>query len=97
MAWAVPQGKPIMVGEVGVPLSYSVDLRNQWIDNASAYLRATPAIKAFVYFDWNPIDHPIERDWLLPAGSDALAHFRTLANDPWFSPKVVPTAQPTSG
>jgi beta-mannanase len=97
MAWAVPQGKPIMVGEVGVPLSYSVDLRNQWIDNAAAYLTSTPAIKAFVYFDFNPPDHPIERDWLLPPGSEALSHFRTLANNPWFHPALPPRVQPTSG
>lgn len=86
MAWAVPQGKPIMLGEIGVPLSYSPESRSQWIDRAAAYLTATPAIKAFVYFDLNPIGHDTNRDWYLPAGSEALAHFRTLANDPWFHP-----------
>lgn len=91
MAWAVPQGKPIMLGEVGVPLSYSTQLRNQWIDRARAYLTSTPAIKAFVYFDFNPPGHATNRDWLLPAGSEALEHFRALATDPWFRPKFAPT------
>jgi hypothetical protein len=97
MRWAAPQGKPIMLGEVGVPLSYSVERRNQWLDRARAYLTSTPAIKAFVYFDLNPIGHATSRDWLLPAGSEALQHFRALANDPWFSPRTAATTQPTSG
>lgn len=91
MTWAVPQGKPIMLGEVGVPLSYSTQARNQWIDNAAKYLTSTPAIKAFVYFDFNPPGHATNRDWLLPVGSEALEHFRDLAAEPWFRPKIAPT------
>jgi hypothetical protein len=88
LAWAAPRGKPIMLGEIGVPESYSPATRSSWINNAAAFVKQTPQIKAVVYFDYNPIGHSRSRDYLLAPGTPAAAAFRSLGADPWFQPSV---------
>lgn len=89
LAWAKSQGKPLMVGEFGVPQSYSPDERQAWLEHAAAFVKATPQIKAIVYFDYNPVGHARTQAFRLEAGSSALSAFRGLATDPWFRPKAV--------
>jgi hypothetical protein len=89
LAWAKSQRKPLMVGEFGVPQSYSSDARRAWLTNASAFIKRTPQIKAAVYFDYNPIGHAATQAFRLEPGSSALSAFRALGADPWFRPKAV--------
>ena len=89
LAWAKSQGKPLMIGEFGVPQSYSSDDRRTWVQHAAAFIKATPQIKAVVYFDYNPVGHAATQAFRLQPGSSALAAFRALGADPWFRPRVV--------
>jgi len=91
--WAASQGKPAMLGEFGVPQSYSVNDRRTWLRDALSFAKRTPLLKALVYFDYDPAGHPANRTFRLAPGSAALAAFRALAADPWFRPKAVPTAE----
>jgi hypothetical protein len=84
LKWAVPTGKPIMLGEIGVPESYSPSDRSDWIANAADFVKHTPAIKAVVYFDYNPAGHTANRDYRIAPGTAAATAFRALAADPWF-------------
>ncbi|HEX3823811.1 MAG TPA: hypothetical protein VHV79_05035 [Mycobacteriales bacterium] len=86
LKWAVPQRKPIMLGEIGVPESYNASKRTGWIDNAADLVKDTPLIKAVVYFDYNPEDHPATRDYRIEPSSPAAGALRSLAADPWFQP-----------
>jgi hypothetical protein len=95
LSWADRQGRPIMLGEIGVPENYPDKTRAQWFDHASSFIRATPQIKAVVYFDYNPVGHTAERDYVLPAGSQALQAFARLAADPWFAPRLAPSPRPS--
>lgn len=88
LSWAGQQGKPLMLGEFGVPQSYSSDDRKSWLQDAATFIRHTPQIKAAVYFDYNPVGHHSDRDYWLEPGSSALAAFRDLANEPWFRPTL---------
>ncbi len=91
LAWARSQGKPLMLGEIGVPESYPSDVRAQWITNAAEFIRKTPQIKAAVYFDYNPVGHSSNRDYAIGPGSPAAEALRQVASDPWFNPSK-PTA-----
>jgi hypothetical protein len=86
LKWALPRGKPIMLGEIGVPESYSPSDRSDWINNAASLVKRTPLIKAVVYFDYNPVGHTADRDYRIEPGSAAAAALRALAADPWFNP-----------
>jgi hypothetical protein len=86
LKWAVPQGKPLMLGEIGVPESYSASNRTDWINNAAELVKDTPLIKAVVYFDYNPVGHAATRDYRIEPGTPAASALRTLAADPWFQP-----------
>jgi hypothetical protein len=92
LAWAKSQGKPLMIGEFGVPQSYSSDDRRAWVQHAAAFIKATPQIKAVVYFDYNPVGHAATQAFRLQPGSSALAAFRALGADPWFRPRVLDSA-----
>jgi hypothetical protein len=91
LGWAASQGKPAMLGEFGVPQSYSADNRKTWLQDAASFVKRTPLLKALVYFDYDPAGHPAARTFQLPPGSEALAAFKALAADPWFGPKAVPS------
>jgi hypothetical protein len=75
-----------MLGEIGVPESYSASNRTDWINNAAELVKDTPLIKAVVYFDYNPVGHPATRDYRIEPGTPAASALRTLAADPWFQP-----------
>jgi hypothetical protein len=91
LTWAKKQGKPLMLGEIGVPESYSPLDRSTWMRQAGDFVKATPQIKALVYFDYNPVGHSANRDYLLEPGSAALRAFRALSSDPWFRPPAAAT------
>jgi hypothetical protein len=86
LTWAKGQGKPIMLGEIGVPQNYSSPARVKWIENAANFVEQTPQIKAVVYFDYNPVGHSSTRDYLITPGTPAAAALRALGADPWFNP-----------
>lgn len=87
LKWAEPQGKPLMLGEIGVPQNYPPDARADWISNAADFVKDTPQIKAVVYFNYNPVGHQATRDYRIEPGSRAAAALRALGADPWFNPK----------
>jgi hypothetical protein len=86
LAWTTNQGKPLMLGEFGVPANYTADQRSGWLHDAADFVKQTPAIKAVVYFDYNPAGRSAERQWLLRPGSKAMRAFAALGADPWFHP-----------
>jgi hypothetical protein len=83
IAWATPHGKPIMIGETGVPVSYGAQ-RSDWIATAGQYVEAHPQIKALVYFDLSdPSEKPYSQ-YGLEGDGPALQAFGQLANDSYF-------------
>ncbi len=83
LTWAAGHGKPVMIGEFGVPLSYG-DRRAAWLEQAARYVRTHPEIKALVYYDGparrtNPI-----ADYWLQSDPAAMRAFADLARDPYF-------------
>jgi hypothetical protein len=86
LAWAVPQGKPLMLGEFGVPESYTPSQRSDWLHRAATLVEHTPQIKAIVYFDYNQRTHSANRDYWIRPGTPPAAALRTIAADPWFHP-----------
>jgi hypothetical protein len=86
LAWATPRGKPLMLGEIGVPASYSPAQRAGWITTAAEFIKRTPEIKAVVYFNYHPVGTPANRDYRIDPGTPAATALRTMAADPWFRP-----------
>ncbi len=54
LTWAAQHGKPVMIGEFGVPESYGAPQRAQWLRAARRVVLADHQIKALLYFDADP-------------------------------------------
>ena len=80
LAWASHYPKPIMVGEYGVPQTYSPEQRAQWLREAAQTVKSNPQIKALVYFDANE-----QHAYSLDSGTPALQAFRAIAEEPYFN------------
>lgn len=80
--WASHHGKPVMIGEFGVPESDTGPQRAQWLHAAQQVVRADPQIKALLYFD---ADSPGHIRYALRDG-EALSAFRSIARQPYFNP-----------
>jgi hypothetical protein len=93
LTWARQQGKPLMLGEIGVPESYTADERTAWFNGAADFIEKTAQIKALVYFDYNPAGHSANRDYFLAPDSAAIKGLKALGARSWFSPKMVPTTE----
>jgi hypothetical protein len=71
-AWLAPIGKPMLVGETGVPAA----IQPEFFAAAVATLQSQfPLIKGYVYFNAN--------SWVV--GGQGLAAFKAMAADPYFS------------
>jgi hypothetical protein len=88
LAWAARQGKPVMIGEYGVPQSYGPEHRAQWLHDAEQTVVRDHQIKALLYFDSNITGPSPLTSYGLEAGP--LAAFRDIADNPYFNPRGVP-------
>ena len=75
-----------MIGEFGVPQSYSAQQRAQWLRAAEQVVQADHQIKALVYFDASPAGPGSAASFSLDEGSAALAVFRSMARSAYFDP-----------
>jgi len=93
-AWGTAHGKPLMVGEFGAQ-ERDPGEKARWLDDARQALKTQfPGIRAVLYFD---AKH--DYDWRVSTSPEALAAFKAMANDPWFTPDPrplvdAPTAAP---
>ena len=84
--WASHHGKPVMIGEYGVPESSTGQQRAQWLNAMQQVVRSDRQIKAVLYFD---ADSPGQVAYELRGGK-ALAAFRSIARQPYFNPSGGP-------
>jgi hypothetical protein len=82
LRWASHHGKPVMIGEYGVPETDTGQQRAQWLNAMQQVVRADQQIKAVLYFD---ADSPGQITYALRGGK-ALAAFRSIARQPYFNP-----------
>ena len=83
-AWASTEGKPLMISENGAYDDPSQDPspQSEWISTARTFMKASPAIKAYVYWGAIPPTPPPPPTYQLQGlGLEA---FKALANDPYF-------------
>jgi hypothetical protein len=86
LSWASRRPKPVMIGEFGVPESYSAQQRAQWLHAAQQVVLADHQIKALVYYDASPAGSGSERSFSFNGAGAALAAFRAMARMPYFNP-----------
>lgn len=82
--WAHQHPKPAMIGEFGVPRSFSPDDRAAWLAGAEATTRADPQVKAVVYFDSGIQSAPAPLDFWLASDAETLGRYRQWARLPYF-------------
>jgi hypothetical protein len=82
MNWTKSHDKPVMIGEFGIPQSYSPSTRAAWIDAADQALAVRPRIKAVGYFDGVIPGTPPSLTFALGSSPVVLHAFRRLADDP---------------
>jgi hypothetical protein len=94
LSWAAHHSKPVMIGEYGVPGSYTAQQRVQWLRGVAKTAQGDPQIKALVYFDADPVRTPTpgRASFALVGGSAALQAFRALAEERYFNPRGLPVA-----
>ena len=80
--WASHHGKPVMIGEYGVPETDTGQQRAQWLNAMQQVVRADHQIKAVLYFDG---DSPGQIPYALRGGA-GLAALRSIARQPYFNP-----------
>ena len=88
LAWAAQHPEPIMIGEYGVPQSYSAEHRAQWLHDAEQTVIRDRQIKALVYFDSNITGPSPLTSYGLDGGP--LAALRTIADNRYFNPRDEP-------
>ena len=88
LAWAARHPEPIMIGEYGVPQSYSTERRAQWLHDAEQTVVRDRQVKALLYFDSNITGPSPLTSYGLDAGP--LAAFRDIADNRYFNPRGVP-------
>jgi len=87
LGWAARHpGKPVMIGEYGVPQSYSPSRRAQWLRAAAQTVRQDPQIKALVYFDGDPAGRLPEGRYALTNDPIVIGAFRGIGAQPYFNP-----------
>jgi hypothetical protein len=86
LAWASHHGRPVMIGEFGVPVSYGDAQRAQWLRAAQHIVQADRQIKALLYFDANPAGQGPQGSYALGGDASALSVFRSMAREPYFNP-----------
>ncbi len=84
--WAARHPKPVMIGEYGVPQSYSPAQRAQWLSGAAQTVRQDPQIKALVYFDGDPAGRLPDGRYSLTNDLNAIQAFRSIGRQPYFNP-----------
>jgi hypothetical protein len=90
LGWASHHGKPVMIGEFGVPQSYGAQQRARWLRGAQQVVLADRQIKALVYFDADPAGQGPEGNYSLGNDNSALSAFRSIAEQPYFNPSRTP-------
>lgn len=94
LRWAAHHPKPIMIGEYGIPASYSPPQRAQWLSEAAKVAREDSQVKALLYFDAGasgPQSAP-SYTFSLGPGSPALHAFRSVADEGYFDPRGLTVA-----
>jgi hypothetical protein len=87
LSWAARHPKPVMIGEYGVPQSYTAAQRAQWLRDAARTVRQDPQIKALVYFDGDPAGRlPVGR-YALTNDLNVVSAFRAIGRQPYFNPR----------
>lgn len=87
LSWASHHPKPIIIGEYGVPQTYGLQARAEWLRAAARTVQNNPRIKAIVYFDGNA-----KHAYALTAHSAPLQAFRDIASESYFNTFHRPTA-----
>jgi len=83
-AFAARHGKPIAVGEFGTPDDHDGPQRKaDWLAEAGAHLRATPAYVAATYFQHSSKTGDAKCTWSLDT-PEAIAAWQALLDDPYF-------------
>jgi hypothetical protein len=85
LRWASHHGRPVMIGEFGVPVSYGDAQRAGWLRAARQVVLASRQIKALLYFDADPAGQGPPGRYSL-GGDAALDAFRAMARLAYFSP-----------
>jgi hypothetical protein len=86
LSWASRYGKPVMIGEFGVPESDGAGQRAAWLRAAQQVVVADRQIKALLYFDANPAGQGPQGSYALGGDSAAMSVFRSIAGQPYFNP-----------
>jgi hypothetical protein len=86
LSWASHDRKPVMIGEFGVPQSYSAPRRAQWLRAAQKVVLGDRQIKALLYFDADPAGRTLQGSYSLGDDGAALLAFRSIARLPYFNP-----------
>jgi hypothetical protein len=86
LSWASHEGKPVMIGEFGVPQSYNAQQRAQWLHAAQQVVLGDRQIKALLYFDADPAGRTPQGSYSLGDDGAALSAFRSIARLPYFNP-----------
>ena len=94
LGWASHHDKPVMIGEFGVPESYSAQQRAQWLRAAQQVVQTDRQIKALVYFD--AAGQGSQVSYSLGKAGPALSAFRFIAEQPYFNPAGTPLWRPTA-
>ena len=92
--WAARHPAPVMIGEYGVPQSYTVAQRAQWLRDAAQVVQQDPQIKALVYFDGDPAGRLPAGRYSLTNDAIAIQAFRGIADLPYFNPSGRPVRTP---
>ncbi len=83
--WASHIHKPIMIGEFGVPRTYTPDQRAAWLRDVAQVALSDQQIRALVYFDSDPPGNPLGAQYGLDPGSPALRAFASIADERYFN------------
>jgi hypothetical protein len=92
LSWASHHRKPVMIGEYGVPMSYTPQQRGQWLSAMAQTVRADPQVKALVYFDADPEGSIAADSFALNDDTPALQAFRAIADSRYFNPRDLHTS-----
>ena len=78
--------KPIMIAETAA--TESGGSKTQWIQDASSWVKAHPAVRALLWFD-RTVEKPAGAwDWQIDTSPSAASAFAQVARDPYFAPTL---------
>lgn len=83
---ALAPGKPVIIGEFASRdnIFSSPAVKADWITKAFAAIKARPAIRAAVWFNWKIYENGVWKDWQIESSSESIYAFRTAIKDPYF-------------